>query len=214
MSPQRRQTPSRAREGWLGHVRLQQGIRRVAATGAKSLGGSGPHRRTRGLSAGPSPLALARLPREDRGAVRQGAARLGDGPRHSDRGRAARDAPGRSADLVSARHDQGAAHGNGEGAARTTLAGRARRRRCQAAGARRGALRAGAQQRAHRQGARHAPAQAEMAVGAAQRAFRHEPDPRGIADEARRGARQGAGGLAHRRRQSRPADRQRWRRCA
>jgi hypothetical protein len=32
-----------------------------------------------------------------------------------------------------------------------------------------------------------------MAVGAAQRAFRHEPDPRGIADEARRGARQGAG---------------------
>src|SRR5208337_2981965 len=48
----------------------------------------------------------------------------------------------------------------------------------------------------------------KMAMGAAQRAFRHEPDPRGVAHEARRGARQGVGGLAHRRRRSRPANRQ------
>src|SRR5271156_1470777 len=41
---------------------------------------------------------------QDRGAVWQGQSRLGDGPRHSDRGGAGRDARGRSAGFLSGRH--------------------------------------------------------------------------------------------------------------
>ena len=51
----------------------------------------------------------ARLPGQDRGAIRQGAAHLGDGPRHPDRGRAGRDArrPSRRSTIWSARRRAG-----------------------------------------------------------------------------------------------------------
>ena len=44
---------------------------------------------------------------EDRGAIRQGAAHLGDGPRRADRGGARRDARGRSAGAISGGHAEG-----------------------------------------------------------------------------------------------------------
>ena len=139
--------------------------------------------------------------REDRGAVRQGAAHLGDGSRHSDRGGACRDAPGRSAGLVSGRHAQGRL---------SKLEKALLDRPWQAV--REGVdvkllpqeqeLYVLAQSHARiAQGTRHATAQAEMAMGAAQGALRHAPDARGTAHEARRRARQGpaAGGGGRRR---------------
>ena len=57
-----------------------------------------------------------------------------------------------------------------------------------------------AEPRPRRQGARHAPAPAQVAVGAAQATRGDEAHARGAADEARRRARQGADGLAPRRR--------------
>src|SRR5260370_4699330 len=53
------------------------------------------------------------------------------------------------------------------------LAGRARGRGRQAAAAGSGTLRAGAKPLAHQQGTRHAPAQAQMAMGAPQADRRH-----------------------------------------
>ena len=76
------------------------------------------------------------------------------------------------------------------------LAGGARGRGRQAPAAGPGTLRAGAKPRAHPQGTRHAPAQTQMAMGAAQADRRHGPRSRGTAHEARRRARQGTGGLA------------------
>ena len=50
---------------------------------------------------------LRQFLQQDRDAVRQGPARLGDGSRHSERGGAGRDAPGRSAGALSGGHSKG-----------------------------------------------------------------------------------------------------------
>ena len=79
------------------------------------------------------------------------------------------------------------------------------RRRCQAAGAGAGTVRAGPEPRSHSQGTRHAPAPIEEAVGAAQTNLRDEPQTRGVAHEARCRPRPGAGGMALARCQGSPA---------
>ena len=61
--------------------------------------------------------------RQDRRAIRQGPAHLGDGPRHSHRGGAGRDARDRAAGALSGRHAQGAAEQARAGAAREPVAG-------------------------------------------------------------------------------------------
>ena len=101
-----------------------------------------------------------------------------------------------AARLLSRRHAQGAAHQIGAGAHRPALAGGARRRRREIVGAGAGTLRLRPEPRPHRQGTRDAAAPVEMAVGAAQAAPGHEAHARSAADEARRRARQGAGGVA------------------
>src|SRR5580692_4725760 len=141
---------------------------------------------------------FARHAAKDRRAVWQGQPRLGDGPRHSDRGGAGRDARGRSAGFLSGRHSQGAAVQAGETPRHAALAGGARGRRREVLTAGSGTLRAGAKPCAHQQGTRHAQAQTQMAMGAAQGDRRHGPRSRGTAHEARRRARQGTGGLAPR----------------
>ena len=79
---------------------------------------------------------------------------------------------------------------------RQALARGQTRRAGQAHGAGRGVLRAGPQRRPHDQGARHAPAPAQMAVGAAQAAQGDDAHSRGAAHEARRVPPEGAGRLA------------------
>src|SRR5580692_2914451 len=91
---------------------------------------------------------------------------------------------------------QGAAVQAGEAPRHAALAGGARGRGGETLAAGSGALRAAAKPCAHPQGTRHAQAQAQMAMGAAQGDRRHGPRSRGTAHEARRRARQSMGGMA------------------
>ena len=116
----------------------------------------------------------AAVPEQDRDAIRQGAARLGDGSRRADRGGAGRDARQRSAGAISGGNAEGTPEPAGEASAREALAEGARGRRGQAAGPGRRALCLRPERRPRRQGARDAPAAAEMAVGAARQARRDE----------------------------------------
>ena len=79
---------------------------------------------------------LREFPEKDRSAVWQGQPHLGDGPRHSDRGGAGRDARGRSAGLLSGRHPQGPAEQARSATVRTAVGAGAGGRRSQTAAAR------------------------------------------------------------------------------
>src|SRR5215472_8616352 len=70
----------------------------------------------------------------------------------------------------------------GAGAAQTPLAGGARGGRCQASAVAAGDVRAGAEPRAHPQGTRHAPAQAQAAMGPAADCLHERAAPR-VVDE-------------------------------
>ena len=91
---------------------------------------------------------------------------------------------------------QGAALQIGKSSAHAPLASCPRGRGRQASAAGPGTLRAGAKPRAHSQGTCHAPAQAQVAMGAPQANLGHGPRSRGTAHEARRRTWPSAGGVA------------------
>jgi hypothetical protein len=97
---------------------------------------------------------------------------------------------------VSRRHAEGASDPAGEGSHRQALAGRPARCSGQAAAAGWRALRLRPERRPRRQGTGDPPPPAEMAVGPAQAARRHEAHARGAADAARRRAQAGANSVA------------------
>ena len=123
---------------------------------------------------------------QDRAAIRQGPAHLVDGPRHPDRGDAGRDARGRSAGALPGRHAEGTADRLERHLLDQALAAGPPGRAGQALAARRRTLRLRREPRPRRQGARHAPAPAEMAVGAPQATLADATDARRAADETRR----------------------------
>src|SRR5271166_510017 len=151
----------------------------------------------------------ARLPRPDRAAIRQGAARLVDGSRHSDRRSAGRDETGRPAGAISGRNAEGAPEPPGAGPARPALA-RGEARRAGQAGAEGGrTLRLRPEPRQGRQGARNAQATIERAVGAAERPAPDvgQPVARRTAHQTRTSQSQGAGRMAPGRSRRRPGAR-------
>ena len=117
------------------------------------------------------------LPGEDRGAVRALGPGVDHGPGHSDRGDAVVDARRRSRRALPGRHAQGPSDADGAVVRGAALAGGARVGRGEAPGRGRRTVHPGAEPAAHRQGARHAPAAAEEAVGAPARTARGSRRP-------------------------------------
>src|ERR1700676_4681268 len=138
----------------------------------------------------------ADVPEQDRTAIRQGAAGLGDGSRRADRGRAGRDAQQRSAGAVSGGNAEGTPEPAGKAPAAKAVAGRAAGREGQAFSRGRRALRLRAKLRSGHQRTRDAAASVEMAVEAAPANRSHGNHARRTADEARRHALESAGRLA------------------
>ncbi len=138
-----------------------------------------------------------------RGAIRQGAPDLADGPRRADRSGAGRDARCRSAGAVSGRHAEGASDPAGEGACRQALARRPAGRTSQAAATGRRALCLRPKHRPGCQGTGDTPSPAEMVVGTAQAVGRHEAQSRRVADAARCRAQASPDGLASNRNRGR-----------
>ena len=102
---------------------------------------------------------------QDRAAIRQGPARLVDGPRHSHRRRPGRDAAGRSAGAISGRHAEGTPEPTGAGPFGQALAGGPPGRAGQASAPGRRTLCVRPEPRPGRQGALDAPAAIEGACG-------------------------------------------------
>src|SRR5215472_14186038 len=115
--PRRRQASARLFAGPPRRLRAGDhcagGHARRAA--ARLRGAAGQHGRQH------DPQALSR---PHRGAIRQGAPHLADGPGRTDRSGADRDARRRAAGAISGRHAKGAPDPAGKGACRQTLAGR------------------------------------------------------------------------------------------
>src|ERR1700723_1315933 len=128
---------------------------------------------------------------QDRKAIRQGAARLGDGSRRAHRGGSGGNARQRSARAISGGNAQGPTEPVGEASDRETLAEGEGGRRGQIAGPGRRALCLHPERRSRRQGTRDAAAAVEMAVGPARQARRYEREARRDADETGRGALEG-----------------------
>src|SRR5207342_826967 len=101
------------------------------------------------------------VPGQDRKAIWQGQAHLGDGSRHSDRGRVGRDAEFRTADPLSGRLPARTAHPTREGVFDQTVGGRARERAGQTDRARGRDICSRPQPRPARQGAIDAAAAVE-----------------------------------------------------
>src|ERR1700723_3154313 len=144
---------------------------------------------------------------QDRKAIRQGAARLGDGSRRAQRGGSGGNARQRSARAISGGNAQGPTEPVGEASDREALAEGEGGRRGQIAGPGRRALCLRPERRSRRQGTRDAAAAVEMAVGPARQARRHEREARRDADENGRGALEGADRMASGRSRARQGER-------
>jgi hypothetical protein len=128
-----------------------------------------------------------RLPQEDRGAIRQGRAHLGDGPGHSDREGVGANARGRSAGAIPGGHAARAPESIRAKADTIALANRAGRSVGQTLSRRFRVVRVGRKQRPGEQGASHAAPSIERTLEAAQKVAADETQTRRVAQEVGRG---------------------------